>query len=106
METSLEIASTMRHMKALASASGEDERFVIDLDLKLYAIEGRSARSIPAEISVAAEDPYAGLLRNGTYYILFSAEGGVGRGSLILSHGRKSVSISPDPILGARVERQ
>jgi hypothetical protein len=104
--TAGEIAATIRHMKTLAEASGEDERFVIDFDAKRYGIEGRSTRAIPKEISVAAEDPLKGEVRSGKYLILFSAEGSMDGGSLILSYRHKSMSILTDPIFGAQVERQ
>lgn len=103
--TAGEIVATMRQLKALAEMSGEDERFVVDLDTKRYGVEGRRARAIPAEISVKAVDPLYGEVKSGKYYMVASGMGMEG-GALILSYRKKSLRIQADPILGAQVERQ
>ncbi len=102
--TAGEIAAAMRQMKHLARMSGEDARFVVDLDRKRYGVEGRRTRSIPTELTVVAEDPLSGEIRSGKYYMVFHAGGSTEGGAVILSYGRKSLRIEPDPVVGGEVK--
>jgi general secretion pathway protein H len=95
-----EVASAIRHAKALSETSGEDQALIINLDTRQYGPQGGIMKDLPAGISVRIEDPLNGEIREGQFTLLFYGIGGMDGGTVLLSNGRKSLSIRTDPIAG------
>ena len=104
--TGREISATIRHARALSQNRGEDQVFMINLDTRQYGLQGRSMKTIPAEISVRVDDPLSGEVRKGSYPILFRAYGGVEGGTVILQGRKRALYIQTDPVVGSVVTRQ
>lgn len=101
--TAREMSATIRHAKHLACINGEKQTITIDLDSKYYDIEGIVRKNIPSAINIKMIDPLLGEIRNGKYPIVFNATGSMEGGTIVLSTGKKSVSIQLDPVVGSVV---
>lgn len=95
-----DLCAAMRLLQTRAEQGGEDQTLSVDLDARQYGPTGGPMKSIPAGITVTAEDPTAGEILHGTYSILFPSTGGVEGGRIILAHGHKTISVEADPIVG------
>jgi general secretion pathway protein H len=104
--TGRDLSAFIRQARYLAQNRGEDLVLIIDLDQRLYGIEGFRVKKIPSDISIKALDPLEGDVIRGKYPILFRATGGVEGGSLVLWHKKKVVYIEMDPVVGSVKVRQ
>jgi type II secretory pathway pseudopilin PulG len=95
------ISSTIKHARSLARINNQRQIVTIDLDAKQYGIEGREIKDIPADIGVKIIDPMSGEIFQGKYNFLLHVSGNIEGGAIILWNAKKSVSIQPDPIVGA-----
>ncbi len=99
--TAREMAATIRYAKYLAITKGESQTLLIDLDSKNYKIIGQSYKNIPPDIYIEVKDPLSGELVHGKHPIAFYGTGGIEGGTIMLSTGKKSVSIELDPVVGS-----
>jgi general secretion pathway protein H len=104
--TAREISATIRHARHLAYTNGEKQTITIDLDSRLYGIEGIAQKNIPSDIYIKVIDPLSGEIRSGKYSILFYETGGIeGSGTIVLFNNKKTIKIVLDPIVGSVVIR-
>jgi hypothetical protein len=99
--SSREIVSTIRQAGHLAQINGENQVVTIDMDLRRYAIEGRSEKQLPAGIGISVVDPFAGEITTGKYRMIFYSSGGSGAGTVILRDKSRTAYINMDPVAGA-----
>ena len=100
-----EMSATMRQARALARAHMQKQSVVVDLDARSYGIEGKPSRKIPHEIGIRIDDPLAGEVERGVHRLAFSPHGGIDGGAVVMTAGRRVVSIRPDPVMGFAVSR-
>lgn len=98
-----EVSAVIRHARSLARMNMERKTVVIDLDSRVYGIEGVITKSFPPEVKIAILDPVSGEMYRGKYPIVFHPAGGVEGGTIILSSSRRVMRIETDPISGAVV---
>jgi len=98
-----EISATIRHARALSQIYGETKIVTIDLDLKRYGMEGRGAKEIPTDINIKVIDPLSGEIHNGKYQFVLYPTGGIEGGTIVIWNSKRTVSIQPDPVVGAVV---
>jgi len=102
-----EIMATFRQARSDAIASGKWQILNFDLEEKSYGIEGgRPPRHIPAEVSLKIIDPFAGEVFTTGYRFVFSPSGVAEGGTIILSAGKKTVTLETDPVIGAVISRK
>lgn len=101
--TAREISATIRYARTLARVNSERQTLTIDLDSKLYGIEGSASKNIPDDINIKIIDPLLGEVHNGKYSITFYETGGIEGGTIVLSTKKKTVNIELDPIVGSVV---
>jgi len=97
------LSSTIRQARALAQIHNERKTVTIDLDTKKYGIEGYNPKDIPSDISIKVIDPVSGEIYQGTYQFFFSPAGSIEGGTIVVWNPKKTVTIQPDPIVGAVV---
>jgi hypothetical protein len=98
-----DIASSIRYARSLAQIHGERKTVTIDLDERTFSIEGKGEREIPSDMNIKIVDPLHGELFEGKYQFIANAMGGVQGGTIVLWNEKKTVSIQPDPVVGAVV---
>ena len=98
-----EMSAVIRHARSLARMNMEKKTVVIDLDSRVYGIEGLITKSFPPEMKITVLDPLSGEMYRGKYPIVFHPTGGVEGGTIILSSSKKIMRIETDPISGAVV---
>ena len=98
-----DMSATIKHARSLAQIHGERQIITIDLDLKKYGLEGRSAKDIPSDIHIKVIDPLSGEIHKGKYQLVLNAIGGVEGGTIVLWNNKRIVSIQMDPIVGSVV---
>jgi len=98
--TARDLSATIRYARSLAEASGERQVVTIDLDSKSYGIAGRGSKIIPPDIAIKVVDPLSGEVPGGKFNITVNGIGGIDGGKVILTYGKRSVSIETDPIVG------
>jgi hypothetical protein len=76
---------------------------MIDLDLKVYGLEGRKNRKIPSDLGFKVIDPAVGEIVNGKYRLIFEPNLGVEGAVFQISNKKKAVLIHLDPIMGTVV---
>ena len=101
--TGREVASAIRHARALARMSMEKQTVVIDMDNHAYGIKGLGSKYFPPETLVTVIDPVAGEMNRGKYPIVFHPTGGMEGGTIIISGKKKVMRIETDPISAAVV---
>lgn len=99
--TAREMASMLKHARALAEIQGKDETLLINLDDRKYGIEGLKTMTIPDGIKIKIEDPLRGEIEEGKYTFTFHSYGSAEGGTIVLWDGKRTVSISLDPIVGS-----
>jgi type II secretory pathway pseudopilin PulG len=104
--TARELSAMMRQARVLAKIQGEKQVIVLDLRAKSYGIEGKAPRTIPKEIRLEIDDSPTGDADSGVYRLVFSPFGGIDGGTVMLSTGRRSISIKPDPVIGFLISRR
>jgi type II secretion system protein H len=98
--TARELSATIRYARSLAQIRGERQTVTLDLDARVYTMTARGTRTIPAGITVKVIDPLLGEVHRDKYEIVLNDSGGVEGGTVVLSDGKRSMSIQPDPIVG------
>ncbi len=99
--TGREISGMIRHARSLARMNMESRTVMIDLDNRLYGIEGLETRSFPPDLLVRIVGPFSEEFIRGKYPIVINPAGIMGGGSIILSQGKKTIRIDLDPITGS-----
>ena len=100
-----EMSATMRQARALARTHMAKQSIVVDLDGRSFGIEGKPSHMIPDEIGIRIDDPLAGEVERGVHRLAFSPHGGIDGGAVVMTAGRRVVSIRPDPVMGFAVSR-
>ena len=98
--TARELSATIRYARSLAQIKGEKQTVTIDLDAKAYTMTARGTRTIPSGITIKVIDPLLGEVQREKYDIVLNDSGSVQGGTVVLSDGKRSMSIQPDPIIG------
>jgi general secretion pathway protein H len=101
-----ELSATLRYGRLLAAEKGEEQRLLINLDSRTFAIVGRAARTIPSDITLTVSDSVRGDIYRGTYEVRLLPTGGVQGGIITLTKGRTVATVVPDPVVGARVVKR
>jgi general secretion pathway protein H len=101
-----EMSAMMRQARTLAKIHMEKQAIVVDLDARTYGIEGKMSRKIPDEIHLRIDDFLIGDVEKGVYRFVFSPFGGIDGGTVMLTAGRRSVFIKPDPVMGFLISRK
>lgn len=101
--TTMEMAATIRHARALAQLRGEKQTLTIDMDAHKYGIDAMASKDIPPGISIKIVDPLQGDVQTGKYQLDFPPTGGTQGGTIVLWNSKKTVKIEIDPIVGAAV---
>ncbi len=101
------LAAAMRQARAQAAMQGETQTVLIDVANRTYGIEGRTSRALPAAVTVSVAEPAGGGdTADSTYRIAFNPIGSIQGGTVILSSGRRSVMVRPDPVVAAVIEQK
>ncbi|MEN6317515.1 MAG: prepilin-type N-terminal cleavage/methylation domain-containing protein [Syntrophaceae bacterium] len=98
-----EVSAVMRYARSLARMNAEKKTVIIDLDNRVYGIEGISSKSFPPATQILYFDPVFGEKNRGKYAIAFHATGGIDGGSVVLSNDKKTIRIETDPVTGSVV---
>ncbi len=99
-----DMVATIRHARLLAQSTGESQAIIIDLDSRIYSIEGKANKIIPDDLNIMVIDNVKGEeINEGSYRITFNAIGGIEGGRIVLWNEKKKVYIDIDPITGARI---
>ena len=104
--TGRELSATIRYARSLAQVNGTVQAVLLNLDEKIYGIEGRGVRSIPRDIGIKVVDPLYGDIQTGTYRMLFDAAGGVEAATIDLWSNKRVMRIVTDPIVGTVTLKQ
>jgi general secretion pathway protein H len=104
--TAREMSALMRQTRLLAKTGMEKQAFIVDMDARLYGIEGKTPRKIPDEVQVRVDDFMGGPRHQGVYRMIFSPFGGVDGGTIEMTAGRRGISLKADPILGVYVAQK
>lgn len=99
------LVAAMKQARMQSSVSGEPQAVFIDLDAGSYGIDGREGRSFPRGVSVTFVDPLAGRQASGMHRIEFDPVGGIRGGTVLLQTQKRTVSVRPDPLMAAVVEK-
>jgi len=101
-----EMMASFRLARSGAITNGKWQSIVINIDKKSFGIEGSNQiRSIPDSVSVKVIDPINGEITQGGYRFVFSPAGVAEGGTVVLSAGKKVVTLEIDPIVGAVYSR-
>ncbi|MCX7912958.1 MAG: hypothetical protein N2511_00065 [Thermodesulfovibrionales bacterium] len=95
-----EIAAHMKYARTIAKLKGENQAFFIDLDLRQYGVEGLKSRELPQNINIKVFDPIVGEIFRGRYQMVVQSSGGVDGGTIFVFDGKRTATISLDPIVG------
>lgn len=104
--TAREISALMRQARTLARIQMVKQTLVLDLDARHYGIEGKTSRQIPEEVRLRIDDPLAGDVDKGTYRLGFSPFGGIDGGAIRLTTDGRSITLTPDPVMGFVIDRK
>ena len=98
-----ELSATMGRAHRLARIEGRSQVVTLDLDRKIYCIEGRGYKRIDPRIAVSVVDGDEGEINRGVCTFTFDAVGGAEGGAVTLRSGRKIMRIELDPVVGSVV---
>jgi type II secretory pathway pseudopilin PulG len=101
-----EISALMRQARTLARIHMVKQTLLVDLDARRYGIEGKLSLKIPEEVRLRIDDPLTGDVDSGIYRLVFTPFGGIEGGSILLTAGKRSISIKPDPVMGFLIDRK
>ncbi len=104
--TARELLVTARYAKSLARLHHEEKTVAVDLDKKMFGIDGIAARNVPSEIGMKIIDPYDGEIVTGKYDFVFHASGGVDGSTIVLWNETRMRSIHLDPVVGAAIKNE
>lgn len=96
-----DLSATIRYARTIAIVKNEKQTLTIDLDSRLYGIEGGISKKIPDDINIKIIDPLLGDINKGKYSVSVYETGGIECGTIVLSTKKKTVNIEPDPIVGS-----
>jgi len=96
-----EIAATMKEARLLAYMHNERQILTVDMDNRLYGLQGRKTREIPSKLQITIHDSVKGEISKGQYVFTFSPSGRMEGGTIVMKSGKKEVTILTDPIVGA-----
>ena len=100
------ISGTVQYGRVLAAETGMVQSIIFDLDSRFYGIEGRTARSIPADITIRMTDQFEMETTHGKHTLYLLPSGAVQGGTIVLQKGQSMAKIHPDPIVGVTVVKQ
>jgi len=100
-----EVSALMRQARTLARIQMVKQTLVVDLGAGYYRIEGRPSFKIPEGVALAIDDPLHGDVDKGIHRLSFSPSGGIEGGAIRLTNDRRSISITPDPVMGFIIDR-
>ena len=103
--TAREMSALMRQARLLAKTEMAKQTFIVDMDERLYGIDGKTLRQIPDEIQVRVDDSMSGPRDQGSHRIVYSPFGGVDGGTIEMTASKRVVSLKADPILGVQINR-
>jgi prepilin-type N-terminal cleavage/methylation domain-containing protein len=101
--TGREVSAVMRYARSLARMNAEKKTVIIDLDNRVYGIEGMTSKSFPRETQISYVDPVLGEISRGKCVISFHATGGIDGGVIVLLNDKRTMRIETDPISGSVV---
>jgi type II secretory pathway pseudopilin PulG len=104
--TAREMSALMRQARTLARIHMVKQTLVVDLDARLFGIEGRLSRKIPEEVRLKIDDSLTGNIDKGIYRLDFSPFGSIDGGTIMLTVNQRSISIKPDPVMGFLISRK
>jgi type II secretory pathway pseudopilin PulG len=104
--TARELLATMKYANSLARQHHGEKTVAVDLDKKMFGIDGMAARNVPSEIGMKIVDPYDGEIVTGRHDFVFHASGGVDGSTIVLWNETRMRSIHPDPIVGAAIRNE
>jgi general secretion pathway protein H len=96
-----EIMATFRHARSSAISEGKWQTVIINMEARNFGIEGGRTRNIPDSVSLKIVDNINGEITEGAYRFVFSPVGVAEGGTVVLSTGKRVVSVDIDPVLGA-----
>lgn len=99
--TAREISSALRNAKASTYFKGETQTVEFDLEERKYGLTGRGSKELPEGMKIQVVDPLLGEIDKGKWQVVFSPEGSVSGGTIILSSGDRTVHLKVDPIVGS-----
>ena len=103
--TAREMAAAMRQARTLAKVQMAKQALVVDLDGRVFAVEGKPPRRIPEEVRVRIDDPAGASPDKGIHRLVFSPFGGIDGGTIAMTAGRRRLCIKPDPVVGFSIDR-
>ena len=101
--TACEMSALMRQARLLAKTELEKQAFVVDLDARMFGIEGKTLRHVPEEVHVRVDDSIKGPRDQGKHRVVYSPFGGVSGGVIEMKAGKRGISLKADPVLGVQV---
>jgi len=101
-----DIASSIRHARALAQINGTTETVTLDLEGKKYGITGKELKPLPPNVRMKVIDPFAQEVAEGQYSFQFGPSGSSDGGTIVLWNDKRTVSIVVDPVVGAAVVKE
>jgi type II secretion system protein H len=105
--TAREIMAVFRQARSNAITSGKWQVLTVEIEGKTFGIdEGGATHTIPDNVSIRVIDPLYGEVVVGGYRFVFAPSGVTEGGTIVLSAGKKVVTLEIDPIVGAVISRQ
>lgn len=101
-----DLASSVRHARALAQINGTSQSVTIDLETKKYGITGKELKPLPPHVLMKVLDPYSQEVVEGQYAFHFGPSGSSDGGTIVVWTDKKTVSIVIDPVVGATVVKE
>ncbi len=75
----------------------------MDLDARMFGIEGKTLRQVPEEVHVRVDDSIKGPRDQGKHRVVYYPFGGVSGGAIEMKAGKRGISLKADPVLGVHV---
>jgi len=102
--TARDIVTTIKRAHSLAQSSGTSKPITIDMDSRVYSIDGDVKKEIPHDVNIKVIDNVKGEeINNGIYRMVFHSTGGIEGGRIILWNDKKRHVIETDPIVGGKI---
>lgn len=98
-----EMSAVIRYARAHAQTNGAAQTLTIDTDTGEYELEDLGTKKLSADINIKVIDQTSGEVLQGKQQLVFQAIGGVEARTIVLSGGKKSVTIQMDPVVGSVV---
>jgi prepilin-type N-terminal cleavage/methylation domain-containing protein len=104
--TAREIMAIFRQARSNAITGGKWQILTVEIEGKTFGIEeGGVTHTIPENVSIRVIDPLYGEVVVGGYRFVFAPSGVTEGGTIVLSAGKKVVTLEIDPIVGAVISR-